>query len=62
LDDLERWGLGFTRSQPQNTNVLITGPNTVSLSIAAGDNKFVWGLPSNDVTLNPYLKPQNPGW
>jgi len=62
LDDLERWGLGFTRTDPQNTNVLLTGASTINLSIAAGDNKFVWGLPSNDITLNPNLKPQNLGW
>ena len=62
LDDLKRWHLGFTRRAPQDVNVLLTGTGTISLNIAADDNKFVWGLPSNDLTLNPNLKPQNPGW
>ncbi len=61
LDDLERWNTGFTRSDPQNTNFLLTGSNTVTLSIAAGDYQFVWAIPSNDMTLNPNLT-QNPGW
>jgi len=61
LDDLERWGLGFTRSGPQNTNFLLTGTSTVNLSIPASDYQFVWAIPSNDMTLNPNLT-QNPGW
>jgi len=61
LDDLERWGLGFTRSDPQNTNFLLTGTSTVNLSIPATDYQFVWAIPSNDLSLNPNLK-QNPGW
>jgi len=61
LDDLERWGLGFTRSDPQNTSFLLTGTSTVYLSIPASDYQFVWAIPSNDLSLNPNLK-QNPGW
>jgi hypothetical protein len=61
LDDLERWGTGFTRSGPQNTSFLLTGPSTVNLSIPAGDYQFIWAIPSNDLTLNPNLT-QNPGW
>jgi len=61
LDDLERWGLGFTRKAPQNTNFLLTGTNTVNLSVPANDYQFIWAIPSNDLSLNPNLK-QNPGW
>jgi len=61
LDDLERWGLGFTRLAPQNTNFLLTGTSTVNLSIPANDYQFIWAIPSNDMTLNPNLV-QNPGW
>lgn len=62
LDDLKRWNLGFTRSAPQNLNTITVAPLTFNvLSIAAGDNKFVWGIPANDITINPNLV-QNTGW
>ena len=61
LDDLKRWNLGFTRYDPQNPNALTPGPNFTTLSEAAGADKFVWGLPTNDITINPNLV-QNPGW
>ncbi|TDX00813.1 RagB/SusD family nutrient uptake outer membrane protein [Dinghuibacter silviterrae] len=59
LDDLERWNLGFTRHDPQNINVLV--PNYTTVSQPAGADKFVWGIPTNDMTINPNLV-QNPGW
>lgn len=61
LWDLKRWNEGFTRSAPQNTNFLTVGTGYTTLSIAAGHPKFAWGIPSNDVTVNPNIK-QNPGW
>jgi hypothetical protein len=61
LLDLKRWHEGFTRHDPQNTNMLTAGPNYYALSIPADHNKFVWGLPANDVTINKNLQ-QNPGW
>lgn len=61
LDDLKRWNLGFTRHNPQNPNALVPGANFTTLSVPAGANKFVWGLPVNDITINPNLA-QNPGW
>jgi len=61
LDDLKRWHLGFTRRDPQNINVIQTGAAYNTLSIQANDNKFVWGLPTNDITVNKNLT-QNPGW
>lgn len=61
LWDLKRWHEGFTRSAPQNTNLLTVGTGYTTLSIAANHPKFAWGLPSNDVTINKNLE-QNPGW
>lgn len=61
LDDLKRWHLGVTRHDPQNLNVIQQGSVYNTLSIPANDNKFVWGLPTNDITVNKNLT-QNPGW
>ncbi len=63
LDDLKRWHLGFNRTgKAQNVDALQGGIGFYTLNISPDDNKFVWGLPSNDITVNPNLKPQNPGW
>lgn len=63
LFDLKRWGEGFERRDPQNTDVLTPGSDFYGKSVQANDNKFVWGLPSNDITINPNLTDQqNPGW
>ena len=64
LDDLKRWKLGFTRKTPQNMNIINTGVDFNQKTVAAGDSKFVWGIPSNDLTTNPNIGPanQNPGW
>ena len=35
--------------------------NVVLMTQTAGADKFIWGLPTNDITINPNLK-QNPGW
>lgn len=61
LWDLKRWGLGFSRGTPQNTAFVQTGTGFSGLVIPAGDQKFVWGFPTNDVILNPNIV-QNPGW
>lgn len=62
LNDLKRWNMGFTRRQSQNPTLLMNGSTYNTLTIAAGNNKFVWGLPANDYTINTNLRPQNPGW
>lgn len=62
LDDLKRWNEGFQRREPQNINILTTGEFFQGLKINPNADKFVWGLPTNDVTVNPNLKPQNQGW
>lgn len=61
LDDLKRWHLGFTRKDPQNLDLITTGATFNTLNISADDNKFVWGIPTNDITINRNLV-QNPGW
>ena len=61
LWDLKRWHEGFTRSTPQNTNFLTVGTGYTTLTIPADHPKLAWGIPSNDVTVNPNIK-QNVGW
>lgn len=61
LWDQKRWHEGFGRSAPQNTNFLTVGTGYTALSIPADHPKFAWGVPSNDVTVNPNIQ-QNPGW
>ena len=61
LDDLKRWGLGFTRSAPQNLNLIVTGTDYNLKTVLPTDPKFVWGIPANDIKVNPNLA-QNPGW
>ena len=63
LDDLKRWGEGFTRRAPQNTSTINTGSGYEGLSQPAGADKFIWAIPARDLTVNPGLKDQqNPGW
>lgn len=62
LDDLKRWGEGFTRRDNQTPSELIqVGPDFNTKSVQASDNKFVWGIPDRDVVANPNIV-QNPGW
>ena len=63
LDDLKRWNAGFTRRDPQNSQMLVQGANFFTKSVESTNPKFVWGLPTYDVTINPNLtNQQNPGW
>ena len=64
LWDLRRWGLGVERREPQPAaaGILNTGAAFTTLSRPAGDHRFVWGIPDNDIRVNPNLRPQNPGW
>lgn len=61
LDDLKRWGEGFTRRDPQNTDYIQTGPNFDTKTVTADNDKFVWGIPANDDTVNDNID-QNNGW
>jgi hypothetical protein len=63
LDDLKRWNLGFSRLAAQNQGPIQIGADFNQKVVAAGDNKFVWGIPANDITTNPNIaNQQNPGW
>ncbi|MES2427511.1 MAG: RagB/SusD family nutrient uptake outer membrane protein [Bacteroidota bacterium] len=61
LDDLTRWHLGFTRLTPQITSIIYTGAAYNLQTQVADANKFVWPIPSNDLTINKNLIP-NPGY
>lgn len=61
LDDLRRWNLGFTRNTPQNVNLINTGVDFDTNSKTAGADKFTWGIPTQEITVNPNVV-QNPGW
>ncbi|WP_316799091.1 RagB/SusD family nutrient uptake outer membrane protein [Pedobacter frigidisoli] len=61
LFDLKRWGLGFTRGTAQVPAAVNPNTGFINLTISATDPKFTWGLPTNDLLLNPNLT-QNPGW
>jgi hypothetical protein len=60
LDDLKRWKLGVKRGASQSASV-VTGSLNADLEKPADDDKFVWAIPSRDMTTNPNLI-QNPGW
>lgn len=65
LWDLKRWHLGFTRRAPQNLNIIQISPpaSFYLLTQPADAEKFTWGIPTNDLTVNPSLAgQQNPGW
>lgn len=63
LDDLKRWNEGMDRWSPQNVDVVMTGPLFYLLEKGASDDKFIWAIPQNDMTVNPNLfGNQNPGW
>jgi hypothetical protein len=63
LDDLKRWKLPMTRSNPQNTALILVGENYEIKTVPTGNEKFVWGLPAQDMLINKALVgKQNPGW
>tara|TARA_R110000796_G_scaffold252571_1_gene387964 strand:- start:2369 stop:3868 length:1500 start_codon:yes stop_codon:yes gene_type:complete len=63
FDDLKRWGDGFSRKDPQNLATINTGAGYQALTKEATDPKFIWAIPSRDLTVNPNLSDQqNPGW
>lgn len=56
MDDLRRWHLGFNRHDPQNPRI-IANTSDVSLTVEASNMRFVWEIPSNDLSSNPNLVP-----
>jgi hypothetical protein len=63
LNDLMRWNMPVVCSTPQNLDPIHVTPaeHYIGLNKPAGDNQFVWGIPSNDLTTNTNMV-QNPGW
>ena len=77
LFDLKRWNDGVTRGTPQQMEivtegadgeettlvdiVMSPGANTTQLNKQAGDNRFVWPIPRQEVDANPQVV-QNPGY
>lgn len=61
LNDLMRWDMGVERGEVQNPDFIMRGSTFHELSIEPGHFKFVWGIPSNDMTTNENMV-QNPGW
>ena len=57
LNDLKRWDMGFERT-PQ-TSAQAEGS---SLKINAGDHRFVWPIPQNDIEAPGSQIRQNPGY
>lgn len=58
LNNLKRWGLGFTRMEPQQFQnpMLITTPGYTDLKVEASNYKFIWEIPHNDLQANPNLE------
>lgn len=67
LWDLRRWNMPMVRRSPQTVNgqyadFLSPGTNNFpTLRKEANDSKWIWGIPQNDVKVNPNIV-QNPGW
>lgn len=61
LNDLMRWGMPVERKAPQHTGPINRGELYDELFIPAGNFRFIWGIPSNDMTTNENIV-QNPGW
>lgn len=70
MSDLRRWGEGFTRQYNYGEyesdyapveNILYVFSR--SLTYQAGDYRFVWPIPTDEMTVNPQLNgQQNPGY
>ena len=57
LHDLKRWNMGFERTPQANTQ-----PEGSSKKIAAGDYRFVWPIPQNDIEAPGSEISQNNGY
>jgi len=57
LHDLKRWNMGFER-EPQTSAL----PEGGSLAIKAGDHRFVWPIPQNDIEAPGSQIGQNEGY
>ena len=69
LFDLKRWNDGVTRGTPQQMDVegefvdiaQSPGANTTQLVREAGNDRFVWPIPRQEIDANPQVV-QNPGY
>ncbi|UJH89800.1 RagB/SusD family nutrient uptake outer membrane protein [Antarcticibacterium sp. 1MA-6-2] len=61
LDDLKRWDEPMIRKDPQTLDAIQTGPGFHTLTKEEDAPKFIWGIPTHDITINRNLE-QNPGW
>ena len=57
LNDLKRWHEGFTRHDSQNERIVQQGTNYNQLKVEAGNIKFIWEIPANDLKANSNLVP-----
>lgn len=63
LSDIKRWHIGFSRTAGQDPSMLQPGENYVSLSLPADSPKFVWPIPTSEMSANPQMKgEQNEGY
>lgn len=63
LSDIKRWHIGFSRSSGQDRSLLQTGENYTELTMPADSPKFVWPIPTSEITANPQMKDeQNAGY
>ncbi len=61
LNDLKRYGEGFTRGDAQIPAA--TYPLAIDLQVEPTDFRFVWAIPKTELDTNPQLRPkQNPGY
>lgn len=61
LNDLKRYGEGFSRGEPQIPQ--ITYPLAMDLEVAADNFRFLWAIPKTELDTNPQLQSQqNPGY
>lgn len=57
MDNLKRWHDGFQRRAVQNEDITVPGELFTTFSAQANNIKFVWEIPSNDLSANKNLEP-----
>lgn len=67
ISDLRRWDLGFTRDGDYGSMFPEMPGYVINLALqcrySAGDYRYVWPIPSAEITTNPQLEgQQNPGY
>lgn len=65
LFDLRRYGNGFDRGESQDPGLIYLpgDPRTERLVVSGSNDRFVWPIPSDEISANPQIaKQQNPGY